>query len=126
MNSIDFRLPWPPSLNTYYVCIRGRKVLSKKGRAYAEKVKQLIINGGLAFGIDCDVEVEIKLAPPRKGLWDGDNYTKALFDAITKSGFWKDDSFVRKYSVEKLPKYAMGEVYISVTPVEEIGNEIQD
>jgi crossover junction endodeoxyribonuclease RusA len=132
MNSIDFRLPWPPSLNTYYVCVRrGPKVLSKKGREYAEAVDKLIKAAGLNYGIDCDVEVEIKLAPPRNGKWDGDNYTKALFDSITKSGVWADDSLVMKYSVEKLPPYAMGEVYISIIqssystnwPKEDISNE---
>lgn len=111
---IDFRLPWPPTLNTYYVCIRSRKVLSKKGRLYSEEVKRLISKAKLDYGIDEELFVDIKFAPPRNGIWDGDNYTKALFDAITKSGVWKDDSLVWKYSVEKLPKYAMGEVYITI------------
>jgi crossover junction endodeoxyribonuclease RusA len=117
MDSIEFRIPWPPSLNTYYVCIHGKKVLSKKGRLYAEEVKRQIALASLNLGIDCAVEVDIKLAPPRNGKWDGDNYTKAIFDALTKAGVWVDDSLVAKYHVEKLPKYALGEVYMSISPI---------
>jgi len=116
MSQVEFRLPWPPSLNTYYVCIRGRKVMSKKGRLYKEEVQRLVTEGNLSFGIDTEVEVDIKLAPPRNGKWDGDNFIKALFDAMTKAGVWEDDALVRKFSVEKLAPYAMGEVYISIMP----------
>lgn len=116
MSDIEFRLPWPPSVNTYYTCIRSRKVLSKKGRMYSEEVKKLISEAKLAYGIDQEVYVELGLAPPRNYTWDGDNREKPLFDALTKAGFWKDDSLVRKCTWEKLPKYAFGEVYISVTP----------
>lgn len=119
MHSFDFRIPWPPSLNTYYVSIHGRKVLSKKGRLYKEKVSQLVAQAGVDYGISTAVEVEIKLAPPRNGVWDGDNYTKAIFDSLTRAGIWEDDSLVEFYSVRKLPKYAMGEVYLTVTVVEE-------
>ena len=117
---IEFRIPWPPSLNTYYVCIHGRKVLSKKGRIYAQEVKRLANDDGFNYGIGCEVFVGIKLAPPKNCVWDGDNYTKAIFDALTKAGVWKDDSLVWKYSVEKLDKYAMGEVYISIIQKEDV------
>lgn len=96
------------------------KVLSKKGRLYAQEVKRLVEKAGVNYGIDSEVEVEIKLAPPRNGIWDGDNYTKAIFDALTKAGVWTDDSLVEFYSVRKLKKYAMGEVYLTVT---EVGDE---
>jgi len=33
-------LPWPPTVNTYYTVARGRKILSKKGRAYKEAVEE--------------------------------------------------------------------------------------
>lgn len=75
---------------------------------------RLVTEGGLNFGIDCDVKVSIGLAPPRNNGWDIDNYTKALFDALTHAGVWKDDKLVVKMTIEKLPKYAMGEVYISI------------
>lgn len=120
MSEIEFRLPWPPSDNVYYVCIHGRKVISKKGRLYAEEVRRLIQKGGLVYGIDCPVEVFVKLAPPRSttGIWDCSNYIKALWDSITKSGFWTDDSLVYEHHVKKLPNYAMGEVYLTVRELE--------
>jgi crossover junction endodeoxyribonuclease RusA len=124
--NVDFRLPWPPSLNTYYVCIRGRKVLSRKGRLYAEEVSRLVKRYGIDYEIGEQIFVDIKLAPPRNGLWDSDNYTKALFDSITKAGVWKDDSLVWKYSVEKLEKYAAGEVYISIIGKEEYLTGVND
>ena len=117
---IEFRIPWPPSLNTYYVCVHKRKVLSKKGREYAALVKKLAVENRFDVGIDCEVFVEIKLAPPKNGIWDGDNYTKAIFDALTKAGVWTDDSLVWKYSVEKIDKYAIGEVYISIMRKEDV------
>lgn len=118
MNSFDFRLPWPPTLNTYYVCIHGRKVLSKKGRLYSLDVKKLAYAAGVNFKIDVPIEVEIGLAPPRNGKWDGDNYIKALFDAMVNAEIIVDDSLIEFYSVRKLKPYALGEVYITVSTIE--------
>ena len=113
-SQIDFRMPWPPSLNRYYRTWRGRILISKAGRLYREEVIKLVRDADLDFGISCDIKVSIGLAPPKNNGWDIDNYTKGLFDALTHAGVWKDDKLIVKMAIEKLPKYAMGEVYISI------------
>lgn len=115
--SIEFRLPLPPSLNRYYRVFRGRWLVSKVGREYKEKVKELINKNGLDYGIDCRLKVSLEIAPSRSGEWDIDNRLKALFDSLTEAGFWIDDKLVDELSIKKLPKYAMGEVYMTVEEI---------
>jgi len=111
---IEFRLPWPPTLGKYYRCIHGKMIRSKAGRIYRDKVIELIDRYDMAYGIETEVGMLIKLAPPMNGIFDADNYNKAILDSLTHAGFWKDDSQVGDLRVVKLPKYAMGEVYIEV------------
>lgn len=57
----------------------------------------------------------MKLYPPDKRRRDIDNYSKAVFDALTHGGFWKDDSQVVRQIIEKHNPVRGGKVEIYVT-----------
>lgn len=114
MNSIEFRMPLPPSLNRYYRAIRSILKVSAVGRKYKETVSKLIKDAGMDYGISKRLEVTLKIAPATAAEWDIDNRCKALFDSLTEAGFWEDDKLVDVLHIYKLPQYAMGEVYITV------------
>ena len=42
------------------------------------------------------IQVTIWFFPPDRRAYDADNRTKTLFDALTKAGFWPDDSIVTR------------------------------
>ena len=112
---INIRLPWPPTVNTYYTIARGRKILSKKGREY-----KIAAAGALYRAIpwpraDGRLEVLIDAYPPDKRRRDIDNIVKPILDSLTDCGIWDDDSQVdilriRRKQIEK-PGYVR--VYIS-------------
>lgn len=98
----SFFLPWPPSTNTYYRNMRGRMVLSAKGRAYKIAVADAILqmHPRPRFG-DQRVAVNIELCPPDRRKFDIDNRIKAVFDALTAAGVWEDDSQVDELHVSR-------------------------
>lgn len=88
------------------------------GRGYKEKVLKLIKDSGMDYGIDCRLSVRLLIAPATANEWDIDNRCKALFDSLTEAGFWVDDKLVDELYIRKLPQYALGEVYITVSEFE--------
>lgn len=108
---INIRLPWPPTVNTYYTVARNRKILSKKGREY--KLNALTIKRKRR--ILGRLEVNIDAYPPDRRKRDMDNILKPILDVLGDAGVYADDSQidilrVRRRDVEK-PGYVR--VYIS-------------
>jgi len=114
-SQVNVVLPWPPTVNTYYACVDGRKVLSRKGREYKEAVKKVIDANSLRLYLTCDLNVSIDLYPPRDFKYDVDNYSKSIFDSLTAANFWTDDSIVRRCAAEKMDKVAGGRVVVRVS-----------
>jgi crossover junction endodeoxyribonuclease RusA len=92
-------LPWPPTVNTYYSVVRGRKILSKKGREYNKYALQKIAKMKLGEPISSRVEVDIFLYPPDNRRRDIDNYLKAPLDSLTKAKIWEDDRQVKRLNI---------------------------
>lgn len=94
--NIILYLPWPPTVNNYYVQGNGKsKYISPRGREFSKEVvacvsEQINFLGGNA--LDGRLLVEVTLFPPDKRVRDLDNHMKALQDALTCAGVWKDDS----------------------------------
>ena len=97
-------LPYPPSVNTYWRNWRGRMVISKAGRAYQESVRA-IVRGRIPYCINKPCSVLMLVNPPDRRKRDLDNLPKAVFDALTKSRVWADDSLVKRMTVDwwKMP-----------------------
>lgn len=100
---MNLSLPYPPSVNTYYATVNGRRVLSSKGRDYKRTVAFMV---GKVEQITGRVGVGIELFMPDKRRRDIDNVQKALLDALQHAGVYEDDSqidvlLVRRAGVEK-------------------------
>lgn len=110
----EIRLPWPPSLNSHKAVVRGRMILSKKGRDYIKNCDVCVSKQKIAKYIG-DLSVTVKLYPPDKRRRDIDNYLKAIFDSLTYSGVWGDDSQIKILNVQMLEQVKGGSalVYIS-------------
>ena len=74
-------LPYPPSVNHLYSTVRGRRVLSKAGRQYKERVRSIAEAAGYSPRAgDMAVSVDV-YRPARRG--DLDNTLKSLLDSLT-------------------------------------------
>lgn len=73
----------------------------------------------LDIGTEAPLRLRIECHMPDKRRRDLDNLQKAAFDALTKAGFWLDDSQVVDYRVLKMPVVKGGRLEITVTELEE-------
>ena len=98
MDKIIIYVPdWAPSVNQAYPVVRGRKVLAKCQRDF-----RALVNKQITGKIPDDwkfVEVTVLLIPPDRRWFDVDNRLKPTLDALTASGFWRDDSQVAKATI---------------------------
>lgn len=109
----ELELPFPPSVNTYYRNFNGRMLLSAKGRQYKKIVANLIKDPPC---FTSNVHISTTLYPPDKRRRDLDNFDgKALFDALTGAGVWKDDSQVKSRYSEWGEVVKGGKVFIQIT-----------
>lgn len=105
MSEIKFSLPWPPTNNRYYRRVGAKTLISGDGRKYAKQVAQEMSDRELAHrGINQKVSVSLTYFEPDRRVRDIDGLQKALFDSLTKCGFWFDDRLVRKMNVEMVGK----------------------
>lgn len=105
MSEIKFSLPWPPTNNRYYRRVGAKTLISSDGRKYAKHVAQEMADRELAHrGIKQNVAVSLTYFEPDRRVRDIDGLQKALFDSLTKCGFWFDDRLVRKMNVEMVGK----------------------
>lgn len=113
-----FELPFPPSNNTYYRHVGDRVVLSKKGRVYKAKVREILQRLDLAGLMLKDlVVVRLELYRKDASSYDSDNFFKAVFDSLTYSKFWVDDDVVnesqaRRKNYKRPNKYGRVVVYV--------------
>ena len=96
----EFKLPFPPSVNSYYRSLvkKGTQLAyvtrSAKGKQYRQIIKSLLYGTPTLTG---DLKVSVVLHAPDNRRRDIDNYDgKALWDSLTHAGVWQDDSQVKE------------------------------
>ena len=95
---IQFTLPFPPSVNTYWRMFRNRMIISAKGREYRKAVEQILADE-LIIVRHKPLRVEIEVFRPDRRKRDLDNLLKAPLDAMTYCKVWDDDSQIHELSI---------------------------
>lgn len=107
-------LPYPPSLNAYYIPIQNRMTISRAGRRYREQVRAGIRTAGRITG-KCAATLEFY--PPDNRKRDLDNLFKCFFDAI-KYGLIGDDSEIKIiHATMGAPVPPSGMVHLKLTKI---------
>lgn len=108
----------PPSLwNCYQTTAKGRKSLTDRARNWKELAAwevKAAMRQGETFGGPVEVEIVFTLSDRRR--WDIDNHLKALFDACTEGGLWRDDSQVKRLRASVV-QGTQDATSITVTPI---------
>ncbi len=100
----EITLPYPPTVNHYYkfAVLKGHNkhskgavkvVIGAEGTKYREMVARAIADCGLPK-IQGAIALRMYVYTPDKCRRDIDNVCKALYDACTEAGLWKDDSYI--------------------------------
>lgn len=97
--TFEFELPWPPVLGNHATkhTRSGQHYKVPKAVAYDALVRQIVASMGMGCltgqkPLAGPLSVSWLLAPPDKLARDVDNVRKVAADALTKAGFWVDDS----------------------------------
>ena len=107
------RLPFPPSTNRLWRIGGGRAHLSPEYRAFLQAAAATLPRERLdAPGF----VVWIKAFPPDRRRRDVDNLAKAILDALTNCGVWKDDALVDDLRATMGEPASPPFVIVSITP----------
>ena len=107
-------LPYPPTINNYYTVARGRKILSKKGRAWKKEAWGWLMDQNAPVGREGAYSVSIYVCPPDKRRRDLDNLLKPLLDACQEYGIFPDDSMVYDLRIQRFDSVKGGKVEMTV------------
>lgn len=114
-------LPFPPSVNSYWRApnkgpLAGRHLISADGRKFRSNAAAAVIEQlrRIPKPLDGELSVNVVLFPPNLARRDLDNYLKALFDALTHSNVWDDDSQIKHMEVSWGPVIAKGSAEVTI------------
>lgn len=96
--TIQLLLPWPPSVNNYWLSRGNMRFISKAGRAFRSDVERECAQLGVT-PLEGRLAVHIALFPPDKRARDIDNILKALLDACEHAGCYASDNQIDELHV---------------------------
>lgn len=108
---ITLTLPYPPSVNAYWMASGHRRYISKRGMEFKKAVAEAC-NGLDSFG-DQPVELSVILHPRDARLMDIDNCGKAICDSMNGL-LYDDDQQVWKITIERGEKIKHGGCVVTI------------
>lgn len=106
----------PVSVNRAWRMGRKNWFRSVHYREYLDAVAERLARIGSPVCPWNAIQVTIWFFPPDRRAYDADNRTKTLFDALTKAGFWPDDSIVTRVDCRRGDVARGGITVIRVEP----------
>lgn len=116
-------LPYPPTVNTHWRNVKGRTLLSKRGREYRKAVHQAALDDlpdGEWFHDETmtgRLHVLIDLYPPDHRKRDIDNVIKPLVDALMHAGVFEDDEQIDELRVKRFAVMPPGRAVVTVQEI---------
>ncbi len=120
MNEYRIKLPWPPSVNSYWRRRGSQYYISKKGQQYRKEVIQMIQSSNLDIQTTSRLRIKVIAAVPDSRRRDLDNILKSLLDSLIHAGFAMDDEQFDDIRVIRGQKVRGGSLDIKITELEEV------
>lgn len=117
--SVILKLPYPPSINAYWLASGHRRYISKRGMLFKQSVMEYVAEFNIkGFGGE-PVDVLIFIHPRSKKLMDIDNCAKPILDACQDAGLFDNDvQVIALHLYRSKPKKGGGcTVVISENPI---------
>ena len=115
---ITLDLPYPPSINNYWIASGHRRFISKRGQEFRQAVWIECLQRRVPKLGSQSLMVHIVLKPRNKKLMDIDNCAKAILDSLEHAGIFESDVQVQKLLIERGEQIKGGgcQVMIEVIP----------
>jgi len=115
---IRLDLPYPPSINNYWIASGHRRFISKRGQLFRQEVIVACLQRRVPKLGSQSLMVHIVLQPRNKKLMDIDNCAKAILDSLEHAGIFDSDVQVQKLLIERGEQIKGGgcQVMIEVIP----------
>lgn len=115
-DAVQIRLPYPPSVNTYWRKFRNRMVISKRGKQYRAQVAYLIHDLKLMryFNSGDKLRATLLVYPPDRRRRDIDNVQKAVFDALGGHVLYPDDYQIADIRIKRMTVEKHGLIYAQI------------
>lgn len=114
-------LPWPPSVNHYYMRTKFGMAIGARGKAFRLEAIYLCNREVLKaerFGAGQRLHVSVAAFAPDRRKRDLDNLNKCLLDALTHAGVYVDDSQIDH--LELIRKQVQNKAGRVIVTIEEI------
>ena len=108
------KLPYPPSVNTYWRNFRGNTVLSKAGREFKSTVSECVITQNIPKFGEQRLNVTLYLYPRSKVVTDLDNRLKAVLDGLEDAGVYDNDGQIDILTIERKEQRKGGGVDVMI------------
>ena len=115
MDILRFEIPWPPSINHYYIHTASRVILSASGKRYRRDVALLLSSLRGSCGAEARLSLVINAFPPDKRKRDLDNIIKAVQDALQHAGVYADDFQIDMLTVIRREPVPQGSLSIWIS-----------
>ena len=117
--TLQFDLPYPPSVNHYWRRVGARTLISRQGRTFRESVCSLLALRRL-HPLDGWLKVHLQIYPPDRRRRDVDNIQKPVLDALQHAGVYHDDFQIVSLLTDRLEPRDGGHLVVIITPVTDI------
>ena len=98
-------LPWPPSVNHYWIRKGKGYCISPKGIKFRREVYYLSREAKININSKNRLFIEIDAFPPDKRKRDLDNLLKSLLDALQYANVYEDDNQIDKILITRKNEY---------------------
>ena len=108
-------LPYPPSLNRYYRSVKGRVLISKKGREYRTQAGLQVTLQKCQAKLTGRLKVVIAAYVPDKRRRDLDNTLKCTLDSMQHAMVYIDDEQIDDLRIYRAGFEKGGKLIIEIT-----------
>ena len=110
-------LPWCPSVNSYWRTVKGRTMISKKGRLYKQAAARAVLAAKANKFLACRLRVRLVAYPPDRRRRDIDNLCKSVLDSMQAAGVYLDDSQIDELTIIRASVEKGGVIVAEIEPI---------
>ena len=114
MDVLRFELPYPPSINHYYLRTATGVILGAKGKSYRRDAA-LLLHKFRGACKDRRLSVTINVFPPDKRKRDIDNILKCVLDSLEHANVYENDNNIDMLTVIRRQCVLNGSIQVWIT-----------